>query len=316
MDQPKLERLLRIMQLLAGNERRTLDDLAVETGLSRRSLFRYIDTFRSAGFAVQRTGEGIYRLAPGTANAPDLEQLIYFTREEAIVVSRLIENLSPTNALKADLRRKLAAFFDATSLAGYVPSRGREGVIEKLEQAIKGKRQIALTGYASSRSGRPKDYILEPYAFTQEYADIWAWDTAARRNKLFKLSRIDGLQLLDDGWQNEPRHAPRPVDAFRMSGKGKPIETVRLRLTLRAKNLLDEEFPLAGLQIARDKRGWYWEGGINAPEGVGRFVLGLPREVTIEKGKKLRAWVKEEMEEGVKKCQENTKENNNKSNNG
>ncbi|MBQ6437131.1 MAG: WYL domain-containing protein [Bacteroidales bacterium] len=301
MDQPKLERLLRIMQLLAGNEHRTLDDLAAETGLSRRSLFRYLDTFRSAGFAVQRVGEGIYRLAPGRANAPDLEQLIYFTREEAVIVSRLIENLSPTNALRADLKRKLAAFFDATSLADYVPSRGREAILDKLEQAIKGKRQIALTGYSSSRSGRPKDYILEPYAFTAEYADIWAWDTAARRNKLFKLSRIDGLQLLDAGWQNEQRHAPRPVDPFRMSGKGRPVETVRLRLTLRAKNLLAEEFPLAGLRVARDKNGWYWEGGVNALEGVGRFVLGLPREVTIEKGRKLREWVKEEMEEGKRK---------------
>ena len=310
MDQPKLERLLQMMRLLAGNEHRTLDDLAVETGLSRRSMFRYIDTFRAAGFAVQRTGKGIYRLAPGRADAPDLEQLIYFSREEAVLVGRLIENLSPTNALKADLRRKLAAFYDATSLADYLPARGREGVIEKLEQAIKGKRQIALTGYSSSRSGRPKDYELEPYAFTPEYADIWAWDPAARRNKLFKLSRIDGLQLLDAPWRDEHRHAPRPVDAFRMSGKGKPIETVRLRLTLRAKNLLSEEFPMAGLQIARDAHGWYWEGGINAPEGVGRFVLSLPRDVTVEKGRKLKKWVLEEMEEGVRKYNiETTKEN-------
>ena len=86
-----------------------------------------------------------------------------------------------------------------------------------------------------------------------------------------------------------------------MSGKGRPVETVRLRLTLRAKNLLAEEFPLAGLQVARDKNGWYWEGGVNALEGVGRFVLGLPREVSIEKGRKLREWVKEEMEDGKRK---------------
>ena len=63
---------------------------------------------------------------------------------------------------------------------------------------------------------------------------------------------------------------------------------------------------MAGLQIARDAHGWYWEGGINAPEGVGRFVLGLPREVTIEKGKKLKKWVLEEMEEGVRKYNNTT----------
>ena len=295
MDQPKLERLLRIMQLLAGNESRTLDNLATETGLSRRSIFRYLDTFRSAGFAIQRTGPGIYRMTPYREDTPDLEQIVYFTREEAVIVSRLIENLSPTNALRSDLKRKLSAFYDATSLADYVPAHGREGVIEKLEQAIKEKRQIALKGYASSRSNRAKDYLLEPYAFTQEYADIWAYDTEAHKNKLFKLSRINGVQLLE-GWRNEQRHALLPMDAFRMSGEGHPMEVVCLRLTLRAKNLLTEEFPITSLQVVRDDRGWVWKGGINAYEGIGRFVLGLSREIVVEEGSGLRRWLAEQGE--------------------
>ena len=46
MDQPKIERMLRFMQFLSSNTKYTLDELTDKLGLSKRSLFRYIDTFK------------------------------------------------------------------------------------------------------------------------------------------------------------------------------------------------------------------------------------------------------------------------------
>lgn len=57
MGQPKIERMLRMIQLLASNTNYTLDEIADRLELSRRSMFRYIDTFKNAGFVVQRIGE-------------------------------------------------------------------------------------------------------------------------------------------------------------------------------------------------------------------------------------------------------------------
>ena len=71
------------------------------------------------------------------------------------------------------------------------------------------------------------------------------------------------------------------------------MEHVKLKLTLRAKNLLTEEFPVTGEQVYPVKRSWYWEGDVNALEGVGRFVLGLPHEVSVEEGCQLKAWLVE-----------------------
>ena len=54
MDQPKLERLLRLMKMLTANTEYTIDDLAERLMMSRRTVYRYIDTFREAGFVIKR----------------------------------------------------------------------------------------------------------------------------------------------------------------------------------------------------------------------------------------------------------------------
>lgn len=290
MDQPKIERMLRVMQLLSSNTKYTLDELARKLDLSKRSLFRYIDTFKNAGFVVQRIDEGVYKMTTYNKEFSDLSQLVYFSEEEAIVISHLIENLDGTNALKAGLKQKLAAVYDATSISDYIDNKGKSEVIETLANAVKGKKQVALTGYASSHSGKDKDYIVEPYKFTKDFVDIIAFDTAACVNKIFKISRVKDARMLDN-WQFEDKHEEQPIDSFRMSGS--PLEHVRLKLTLRAKNLLTEEYPVTGVEVTQVKRSWFWEGDINSLEGIGRFVLGLPQDVSVEEGPRLKAWLAE-----------------------
>jgi len=290
MDQPKIERMLRVMQLLSSNTKYTLDELARKLDLSKRSLFRYIDTFKNAGFAVQRIDEGVYKMTTYNKELSDLSQLVYFSEEEAIVISHLIENLDGTNALKAGLKQKLAAVYDATSISDYIDNKGKSEVIETLANAVKGKKQAALTGYASSHSGKDKDYIVEPYKFTKDFVDIIAFDTAACVNKIFKISRVKDVRMLDS-WKFEDKHEEQPIDSFRMSGS--PLEHVRLKLTLRAKNLLTEEYPVTGVEVTQVKRSWFWEGDVNSLEGIGRFVLGLPQDVSVEEGPRLKAWLAE-----------------------
>ena len=60
MDQPKLERLLRLMKLLTANTTYNVDQLAERLRMSRRTVYRYIDTFREAGFDAVFTGQKTY----------------------------------------------------------------------------------------------------------------------------------------------------------------------------------------------------------------------------------------------------------------
>lgn len=293
MDQPKIERMLRIIQLLAGNSNHTLDYLADTLGLSRRTLFRYLDTLKGAGFVIQRIDEGVYKIVSYDKEYTDLSQLVYFSQEEAIIVSHLIENLSSSNAMKAGLKQKLAAVYDSTSIGDYIQNKGKSDEIEVLAKAIKNKKQVKLANYSSAIANATKDYIVEPYAFTRDYVDIWACDTASGHNKMFKISRMGSVEMLGD-WEMEGKHGLKSIDSFRMSGDGRPIEHVKLKLTLRAKNLLVEEFPITEYEVYQVKRTWYWEGDINAFEGIGRFVMGLAREISIVKGALLSTWITKE----------------------
>ena len=62
MDQPKIERVLRLMKLLTGNLNYTIEDLAERLETSPRSIYRYIETFKEAGFVVHKLEGGVYRL--------------------------------------------------------------------------------------------------------------------------------------------------------------------------------------------------------------------------------------------------------------
>ena len=290
MDQPKVERMLRLMQLLSGNVYYTIGELGDKLGLSRRSLFRYFDTFKSAGFVVQHLGEGRYRMTTYNKEYSELSQLVYFSEEEAIVVSHLIENLDAANALKSGLKQKLAAVYDSTSISDYIENKGKSEIVESLANAVKAKRQVMLNDYASAHSGEAKDYVVEPYKFTKGFVDIIAYDTAAGFNKVFKISRIGAVKTLG-GWTYEDRHEEKIIDSFRMSGS--PVEHVRLKMTLRAKNLLTEEYPVTGIEVCQDKNAWYWEGDVNSLEGVGRFVIGLSEDIDVEEGTRLKAWLAE-----------------------
>lgn len=53
MDQPKIERLLRLMKMLSSNVNYTIGELAKKLGMSPRTIYRYIDTFKNAGFTVE-----------------------------------------------------------------------------------------------------------------------------------------------------------------------------------------------------------------------------------------------------------------------
>ena len=83
MDQPKIERVLRLMTILTGNARYTVQDIAQMMGTSSRSIYRYMDTLKGAGFVVERVDGTIYRCAALKRPYPDLNKMVYFSEEEA-----------------------------------------------------------------------------------------------------------------------------------------------------------------------------------------------------------------------------------------
>ena len=58
-------------------------------------------------------------------------------------------------------------------------------------------------------------------------------------------------------------------------------KTIKLRLGLRAKNLLLEEYPLAEKEIRKSGHKWILETSVCSMLGIGRFVIGLADDIKI-----------------------------------
>lgn len=279
MDQPKIERMLRLMKILTANTLYTVDEIAERLSMSRRTIYRYIDTFREAGFVIKKSGNHI-RLDKESPHFKDISQLVHFTEEEAVILKRAIENIDDTNLLKQNLKRKLYSVYDNKILADTIVRGSNSNNVHALIEAIEEHRQVELVGYRSSHGSAVRDRHVEPFAFTTNYVQVWCYDIESGSCKLFKLSRIESVRVLDAEWQHAAEHEKAQIDIFRMNGK--EPKSVKLELGILAHNLILEEFPLSEnhlTQIGKDR--WLLQTEVRNYAGVARFVIGLMDDIKI-----------------------------------
>lgn len=279
MDQPKIERMLRLMKILTANTLYTVDEIAERLSMSKRTIYRYIDTFREAGFVIKKSGNHI-RLDKESPHFKDISQLVHFTEEEAVILKRAIENIDDTNLLKQNLKRKLYSVYDNKILADTIVRGSNSNNVHALIEAIEEHRQVELVGYRSAHGGAVRDRHVEPFAFTTNYVQVWCYDIESGSCKLFKLSRIESVRVLDAEWQHAAEHEKAQIDIFRMNGK--EPKSVKLELGILAHNLILEEFPLSEnylSQIGKDR--WLLQTEVRNYAGVARFVIGLMDDIKI-----------------------------------
>ena len=293
MNQAKIERVLRLMKLMTDNTNYTIEDLAERLEISSRSIYRYIDTFKAVGFVVHKHGD-IVRLGKESRYFKDISQLIHFTDEEAHIVNQLIGALDDTNMLKSNLRRKLSTVYNCTSMANSVVKGRNAENVNRLIEAIDNGYQVVLHDYLSARTGR-RDRRVEAYSFTTNYVQVWCYDLEDGLVKLFKTSRIGSVEVTDNLWQFEEKHAQGYIDVFRHHGFDR--RRVVLRLGMLSHNLLIEEYPLAERDLRQeDEDHWLLDTEVCNYAGVARFVLGLADDIEVVESDEFRAYLRERIE--------------------
>lgn len=294
MDQPKVERLLRLMKLMTGNVNYTVNDLAERLDTSYRSIYRYIETFKDAGFVVHKLDGGVYKLGKESRYFKDISQLVHFTDEEAHIVNQLIEGLDDTNMLKHNLRKKLVSVYDCTSMANSIVKGENAFNINALVEAIYSRRKVVLHNYASSHTGIVDDRHVEPFGFTTNYVQVWCYEPSSGMNKLFKTSRIGSVKVLDEAWQHADKHHEGYIDIFRMTGFKQ--QRVRLEIGMLARNLLLEEYPLSERDMVELGEGrWMLDTMVCNYLGIGRFVLGLMSDIKIVDSPEFEEYIRDEI---------------------
>lgn len=290
-DQPKIERLLRLMKYMSGPVDYSVPELAERLETSSRTIYRYILSFKDAGFFVRKINGNSYKLGKLPRNSVDLDNLVYFSDEEASLVNALLDQLEPTNSLKSNLKSKLSAICSTLPITDYVSKRSKAAHVADLGRAIESKLQAVLRRYESGHSNTVRDRYIEPFGFTTDFIDVVGYDTEDGRNKIFKISRIGEVDVTESPWEYEEQHKKLDRDVFRISGD--VSYHVRLRLSSMAKNLLEEEYPMSSKHVQAENGEWILDTVVHGLKGVGRFVAGLMDEVEVLEGEDLKAYLKE-----------------------
>ncbi len=243
MDHGRIDRLLNLMWLLSSNVDYTIPELSERLDISKRSIFRYLDSFRKAHFAVIKKSPNTHKLLRMPVRRIDLSELVHISEEEAHILHALLAALSGDSQVLINLEQKISALFDATSVTEIIGNRRAAEHIMRLKEAMDEKMQVKLRNYESGNTESVSDRIIEPIRFSSNYTDVYAYETSSGQIKTFKIARIGSVEVLMRDWQYEDKHEVIEPDCFRMNGK--QSFNVTLRMTLKAKNLLIEEYPLS-----------------------------------------------------------------------
>ena len=287
-------KVIKLLILLSGAKAFSKQEIIERLELSERSFYRYIKTLKEAGFVINNDNS-YYIIVKKSAQFKEISSLLHFSEEEAYILNEAIHNIEASTRDKENLIGKLSALYDSDRISAQYVSKENSSKIKPLLDAIKDKKQVKLINYKSSGSGKISTRIVEPFEFTPNYISLWTYELSSKANKLFKISRVQKVEIIDTDWVFESEHKANLLDCFRIGGN-KEIP-VKLEMSLKARNLLIEEYPLSEqfIKTVNDNK-YIFDGWVTAFYGIGRFILGLPGEIFNIDNTDLKRYMKEKQE--------------------
>ncbi|MCF6240677.1 MAG: WYL domain-containing protein [Bacteroidales bacterium] len=297
--QKKLRQMLELLLMLNNKYGRSKQALAEHFRCTQRTINRYLNTFKEVGFVIENN-KGYVKIDKENSDYKDLSELLHFSEDESLILTKAIDSIDTNTQLKELLKKKLYSIYNFDRVASPVVKRHGQQIVQKLLHAISDKRQVQLIQYRSANSNDISNRIVEPFDFTQNYTSVWAFEPEAEICKTFKISRVSKIEILSQNFLFEEKHQKGRLDVFRMTGnKNIPVH---IRLSLKAYNLLIEEFPRAEYYIQKKNDNLYdFEADVHSLYGIGRFVLGLPSDIEVVEPQSLRDYLIDEMKKGIKK---------------
>ena len=291
----KLQKLLELMIFLSSGIKYSLAEISDRFEMSERTARRYIQTFRDAGFIIPKPKNGRYHIDKTSPYFKEISELLHFSKEEAVILQKTIHSVSDENLLKQNLVKKLYALYDFDRVADTLVKEQHSANIHQLMQAIKHKNKVILLNYLSANSEQQKNRIVEPFNFTNNYIATWAYDIEAGCCKTFKNTRFTSVRILSEVWEHKADHKTLPMDVFRISSENK-ID-VKLLLSIRAAELLQEEYPLSEQYITQiNGEQFEFKAPISNFNGVGRFIMGLYNEIEVIYPQELKIFIRNKAE--------------------
>lgn len=278
-EKDKFDRQLRMMVLLAANNRMSVDDISQALGTSRRSIYRYLDAFIDMGFKVDKHGAK-YSIDPASPFFLNITRNIHFTQDEARAILRVINSVADNSPEICNLRDRLSHLYETPRLvvrgAGHQLARN----VSVIYRAIRMKRVVMFRNYTMPGGKMLATRIVEPYQLMEDDTELRCYDIDAGMNRTLIIGRTQKVEMIDMLWTNESRHVRCHTDLFGRSGEEQI--TVNVRLSPRATNVLVREYPSAEKFLSlRDDGSHVLHTTVADFKGIGRFVLGMAGEAEV-----------------------------------
>jgi proteasome accessory factor C len=280
-----------ILQLLENLRRRklTLNQIKSLTGKSRSTVFKYLEVLRKLNFNVRLENEyySIVDIENSEGNTHE------FIDEERLLIQEALLQFAPDNPLRNNILLKIDPSDNLALLADSLVRQQDIESIRRLTEAIRTKKRVILRGYDSNHSNRLSERLVEPKIFLEAYQQIYCCEVESQSMKTFNIERIGSIEILKD--QQSLTVPFERDDVFGMRGFEEHV--VELRLTKRAKLILENEYPKTRNLIRDDGGGrFHIRTTYTLIEGVGRFCLSLPGEIEVINDSHLRNYLNEQIQ--------------------
>ena len=276
----KTHRILRFILFLSNSYPKSKDECITFLGIGDTAFYSYCHALKETGFDLHQK-DGKYWIDYPDQDFQVLRKVLHFSEEETYLLSRSIDMIEEKQVCTTRLKQKLASFLNQNKTIESYIQKEKSAIVQLLRKAQQQKKQILLINYASGNSQTIKNRMVEPFEFKDDFNLVWAFDNVLKQNRQFKICRIEDVQETLIPWENERSHHSKPVDVFRNTGDlNKQID---LKMNLKARNLLIEEYPLSERFLTKiGSNQFVLKAPVAKYEGPGRFVLGLTEDIQIK----------------------------------
>lgn len=200
----KIDRLLGILNVLANTDRTTIQELAERFEVSKRTIFRDLDTLNQSGIPIVTypgIGGGVsviegYKLKNNILSKEDIKNV--FTALNGL--NSIDESTDLTNLVAKLIPEETSTVFSESDyvidLSSWFQDSITQGKVSALHEAIKNHNRVYLE-YISKRSRSVR--IIHPYklVFKQAYWYLYAFCEDKQEFRLFKVNRIAVYEIMD-----------------------------------------------------------------------------------------------------------------------
>ncbi|MHB8077486.1 helix-turn-helix transcriptional regulator [Desulfosporosinus fructosivorans] len=200
----KIDRLLGILNVLANTDRTTIQELAERFEVSKRTIFRDLDTLNESGVPIvtySGIGGGVaviegYKLKSNILSKNDIKNV--FTALNGLM--SIDESTDLTNLIAKLIPEETSTVFSESDYVIDLSSWFQDSITQEkvsvLHKAIKNQNCIYLE-YISKRSRSAR--IIHPHklVFKQSYWYLYAFCEDKQEFRLFKVNRIATYKIMD-----------------------------------------------------------------------------------------------------------------------